>query len=1088
MASGSQGLPLIKSKIRVPRRQPTLLRRERLVNYLHENIDHKLILVSAGAGYGKTSLLIDYSHDTELPVCWYSLDRNDCHIFTFIEYLVAAIRERFAGFGESVLQAMRTFDGPDEAVEPFVRLLVNEIEERVDDYFVLVLDDFHHVTDSATVNALLDGLLLWLPEHCHIILASRGIPRRITLTRLASTNQVEGLGVDLLAFTGEEIHDLLHALGHNQVDQAQAQALADRSEGWITGVLLAAQANMGAVEEQVLTSSLASGGVFDFMAAEILERQPQPIQDFMLGSALLREMSPPLCDALLGIDNSAQILHDLAQDSLFISAIDAAAAWYQYHQLFREFLLARLEALTPDRYHSLCVAHADLMVNQGHWPEAIAAYLDAQAHAEAADAIEIIAADMFDAGSRSRMGDWVDALPEPVQGAHPRLLVFRGRIAAEMGEPVEALGYLERAQGIYEAQGDEIGTAQALVHTAFPQRVRGRLQDAIEACHAVLEMLGDKDSHTAMLARSQASICYCMQGQFDHGLREMSLALDIAHKAGDDVGAAYAVTDMGNIEVNRGNLRNAQKHFHQALLYWRKIGNQATLSSTLQGLGLVHQHLGQYIDAENRFSQALDNAQAVQDVRLEAYGLANMGDLLRDMGRYSEAIEAYDQGIAKAFASQTNYLILYMQATKGDALALRAGQSRSGPDSDLPPPEQDLHDAQRLLLETRDQIDPARMQQEAGLTSLALAQVALAQIDMDKAQEHAVKALNALSETGYVRDIARAHLMAALVAERRQTHPLAIEHLEQVGRLAQQLGTHQFIVAQGAAVYQLLDVLDAHPVEGLDATILRAELETLFPTTALQSNIQMVSRSVPIELLALNGGQVLHFGQIVTAWEADAARLLAFLLAANPQGLDRDQVTEMLWPEVSPARGSSRCYSTFHRLRSALAKEIISRRSGVYCLNPDSDYRYDVSEFEGLAALSQGDDGSAHLARRQAISLYRSDYLETCDLAWCDELRQALQVKMTGLLQQEAAYLARHHQLDEALSLYARFRVMDPFDERAHRGIIWCRGQLNDQAGVARQWQECQRLFADELGVEPSPETEALYQMILNGTKPPLPD
>ena len=121
--------PLIKTKVRTPRRHHALLRRKRLVDFIHNNIHHKLILISAGAGYGKTSLLIDYAHDSNLPVCWYSLDANDSHVFTFIEYLVASIRERFPQFGESVLEALRTYSGAPEAVEPFVRLLVNEIEE-----------------------------------------------------------------------------------------------------------------------------------------------------------------------------------------------------------------------------------------------------------------------------------------------------------------------------------------------------------------------------------------------------------------------------------------------------------------------------------------------------------------------------------------------------------------------------------------------------------------------------------------------------------------------------------------------------------------------------------------------------------------------------------------------------------------------------------------------------------------------------------------------------------------------------------------------------------------------------------------------
>ena len=140
--------PLIATKIRAPRRGPSLLRRERLLDQIHAGIDKKLILVSAGAGYGKTSLLVDFCHDTDLPVCWYTLDANDANPLTFVEYLVASIHERFPGFGDAVLGYLANRQGPAEDVEPLVRLLIHEIEEHTDRYFAIILDDYHEVIDS----------------------------------------------------------------------------------------------------------------------------------------------------------------------------------------------------------------------------------------------------------------------------------------------------------------------------------------------------------------------------------------------------------------------------------------------------------------------------------------------------------------------------------------------------------------------------------------------------------------------------------------------------------------------------------------------------------------------------------------------------------------------------------------------------------------------------------------------------------------------------------------------------------------------------------------------------------------------------
>ena len=272
MSSVYPGFPLITSKIRRPRRQPSVLPRRRLIDALHNSVEHKLILVSAAAGYGKTSLLIDYAHDTELPVCWYSLDHNDGHVFTFIEYLVASIRQRFPQFGQRVLDALHSYSGPPEAVEPFVRLILSEIEENVDQYFVLILDDYHQVAESPSVNALIDGLLVYLPEHCHLVLASRGVPRQLNLTRLVARLEVQGLGAEHLRFTTDEISQVLAKLGRKDLSEGQIRLLAERSEGWITGVLLAAQTDWTGTAHDIMSLSGESPGVFEFMATEILEK------------------------------------------------------------------------------------------------------------------------------------------------------------------------------------------------------------------------------------------------------------------------------------------------------------------------------------------------------------------------------------------------------------------------------------------------------------------------------------------------------------------------------------------------------------------------------------------------------------------------------------------------------------------------------------------------------------------------------------------------------------------------------------------------------------------------------------------------
>ena len=1066
----STSYPLIATKIRTPRLRQTHLRRERLLNYVHNSIQNKLILIAAGAGYGKTSLLIDYAHDTDLPVCWYSLDANDAHVPTFVEYLVAAIRERFPQFGAPVRALLQSHTGPPEDVEPFVRVLIHEMEHTINTYFVLVLDDYHEVIESEPINALIDGLLRYLPEQCHIILASRGIPRRLTLTRLAARQEVAGLGVEHLRFTAEEIRALLCSLGRLDLTEAQITALAERSEGWITGVLLAAQGGWTGAAQDIVQLSGASGGVFDYMAEEILGRQAPEVQRFLLGSALLNEMTPPVCDALLEIDNSADLLRRLSEQGMFTFPLDAEGAWYQYHQLFREFLVTKLEHDDPSEYRRLCLRQAGLMANRGNWQRAIDGYLAAHAYQEAADTIEIVAHEAFDAGHWDALKGWIDHLPEEVLEQHPRLLVYRARIHTETGALGEAAPLLERAYAVYRAREDALGAARTLVQTATLQRFRGRLRDAIQMSRQALQVVEDRDRLAATLAHRNIGICEVMLGHLPEGIEELQRGLHLAESASDDVNAAHIINDLGAAETMRGELVRARQYYHQALMYWRKIGNPSALALSLQNLGVMHHYLGQYAEAESRFQEASSRARDAADTRIEAYARTSQGDLYRDTARYDEALQCYEDALRLIPSAQVDHLAIYVEDAIGCVYRLKG----------------DLQRAEQSVMEAVDQIRPEEMAYEFGLCRLSQGALALREERPDKARPLLEEARTLFARSESRRDLARAHMTLAALAQYEHDADGVRANLEEVVRLTRELGSHQVIVAEGLAHPQVLDAAAGLDIAGLDLVHIRAEIAQLSPSDEPEMRV-LPGATQPLAFLALNGAQVFKGGDLVTDWESASARGLAFLFLSYPEGLRRDRVIDLLWPEVSQARGNSLFHSTIYRLRSALFKDVLVHENGLYRINPNCPYSYDVAEFTRLAKLGRGIGEVARQARVHAIALYHTPFLEPHEDEWCLEIRAALQREMIALLLLEAYVLAQEGQPPEAERHYLRALGFDSYDERAHRGIMWCRAANGDRAGALHQYRECARLLASELDVAPEHETVALHEAIVAGQVPPAP-
>jgi len=281
--------PII-TKTLTPSRPADLVRRERLLDFLHEHIDRKLIFIAAPAGYGKTTLLVDFAHETDLTVCWYSLDATDRDLRTFIEGLLASLRRRYPGFGKETQSVLEASVSLGEDVLSIAGTLINEMVAAIPEWFVLILDDFHHVEDAFEVTRFLSTLLTYQPEHCHLIIASRTVPGTLPFISLAARGEVEGLGPADLRFTPEEIRRLFDQDPSLRLSPEEVERLTIESEGWIAGILLARHALNR--RGDLWARARASGcPLYEYLASEVLEGQEPPIQAFLLASSTLEEMN-----------------------------------------------------------------------------------------------------------------------------------------------------------------------------------------------------------------------------------------------------------------------------------------------------------------------------------------------------------------------------------------------------------------------------------------------------------------------------------------------------------------------------------------------------------------------------------------------------------------------------------------------------------------------------------------------------------------------------------------------------------------------------------------------------------------------------
>ncbi len=1060
--------PRAVTKILIPGKRANLVHRPRLVDFLHEQIQRKLFLISASAGYGKTSVLIDFAHDTTLPVCWYSLDSSDRDPKTFLEYLLASLRRRFPDFGS---RTERLLSDPLALrdVDVVVGTLVTEIHETIPDYFAIILDDYHAIDESDSVNHIVDTFLRLLPENAHLILSSRALPSKLTLTRLTARQEIAGLGVSDLRFTAEEIRALVQANYQVELSERAASQLAEYSEGWITGILLTTHALWRGLMQDLVRVQGTQSHVFSYLASEVLSQQSPELQRFLLDSSILDQLDPATCNDLLNLNDAAQVLRTIEQKNLFVVRLEEAAPWYRYHHLFQGFLQARLMESDVTRWLELNRRAAIHFEARAAWDHSIAHYLKARAFDEVARVVENIAQETFDAGRWTTLATWIDALPAALLDTHPDLIVYRGRILDETGERASAVEKYSHALRIYEQQGDSTGTARALVKQASCWRVQGRYQEAIQACQRALALAGIEAKREIADAHRILGISHGMLGDLKKDISELELALKEYMTLNDLPRIALLHHDLGVALRSAGSL-DAQKHFQQALDYWRRAKNAPGLANSLNSVGVGYHHQGLFTQAIEMLEQALIESRRSGQLRIEAFALASLADVYRDLGEYARAQQSDQTAYEIARQINEGFVITYALNALSETYRLTG----------------DLPMAQQLARQALEQAESHRSNYEIGLVRLSLGILNNTQGDADGAIESLNRAIELLERSGAKRDCARAHFHIAHVNFLQRRYRPAGEHLKTAAELGIGLGEHQFAIADRKLLSSLIRYAISKSIGAGFYEQLIKTIDSLAPPSrgALIPEHPKI-RIQRVETRALGTATVFVDGRQITntEWDSAAAKELFFFLLANPQGLPKEKILSTLWSAVSPAKANGVFHSTAYRLRHAVSPNCLVYDNGLYQIDPDLNVWYDVRAFEQL--MSEAERAVAAESRiqywREAIALYQGEYFEDSYKDWSIPIRTNLLDQYIHALTSLANWHNGGGKAEEAIALYQKVLAKDNYREDIYRSIMRLQVKSGDRGGALKTYQSCVQILRDEVGVGPSPETQQLYNVITTG-------
>jgi DNA-binding SARP family transcriptional activator len=1099
-----RGPGLLRTRLVAPRLPPACLPRSDLVERLRGGFQGRVVAVVAGAGYGKSTLLAQALQGLAQPFAWLSCDERIGSSRAFLAHLAAGLEARFPGVG-----ARLSLEGSSEDQ---VAELCNEILDTISDDFVFAIDDVHALSGSPAAQAL--GLLVRdLPATAHLALTSRTeLP--FALAPLHAAGALE-LTEESLVLSERESAQLLRGVGLSIGDDA-ARELHQQTEGWLVGVLLAAQGR-----GQVGARRFAGRGRYvDYLAEEVLGRQPPEVTSFLEETCVLERFTPELAEAVSARPDARRLIAHLLASHLFTVSLEGEGEWYRYHHVLRAFLRRRLAEGGEARAAELHRRAGRGWLEAGEPAEAVRHFLAAGDPELAVDALEPVAEEMVTTPEADSLAEWLERIPADLWSSRPALVLARAWLLVGRREHEAAVHALEQAIDDLLDVGEQERAAIAFFRLLAVLTAAGASPHTrgVAAGERFLPRL-DPNARMLPLARIMLATSYAYACRYEEAEEELRAALELPAASQFPALAVYAATNRAFfIDHYQGRSHKALASLDQAVAWLEAHHGEDQLAY----LGWAHGYRAVLLGHLGRWAETLRAAEQWREaMQRSGQGLvartaswARFG-ALAGLGRWEE-LEAELSAAAPAVARLPGSLFSFRWHVGAAQLA---AERRDG-----------ARVAQEIEAATAS--DHPRFYQATVFADLALAAWGVGLIE---------RARQLVGEARIAARVAKArwaHARAALIGAAvwgpgptgdallgealelssgyeelwaQRERALAAELLSralagglgppgQAARLAAACGAEVFTECANRLASAPSDVRSqlAQVVSGAPGVDRRVVQRLLGADGARVRAADGRGRSrrpqprPPLAFVAL-GGFAVRRGPVAvppTAFRRERGRtLLAALLCAG-RPVHREKLLDWFWPALSPERGMRAFHVTLYELRRALepelergaASSVIAAEGETYRLALGEDDTYDAADFLALArSPTTVERGEAQVVRLHAAERAYTGTLfpEWPYAAWAEACRADVERVHMMVLQELAEACAAAGQPQAAAVRYQALVSLDPEREAWHRGLMRAYAQAGERALALRQYHACRKVLRDELGVEVTAETRALYRQLL---------
>ena len=647
MSDIKDAYPLILNKVASPHYATPTLRRARLIDWLNEASGCRAAVIAADAGYGKTTLLWQWEREVGFPCYWYKLDRNDRDWTFHISYLIESVSKRHKDFGRRAHSMLQQLGGPGSSRPGVAAYLLADMHEKLTEPCTFIIDDWQYVNAVTEVRGLWNQILRDAPPTCRFVFASRVKPR-LQFARFKTHLGYAELRTDALRFTEPEIDELFRDIYDDPLDPTDVAELERRTEGWAASLQLvevSLRERPSPEDRREFIQSITAttdSDLFDFLAEEVLDQQPEETRNFLLTTSILQQITPEVAERLAGVHDGRRELTELEHRGLFTNRLDDVR--YRYHNLFRDFLERRLIAERSEaEVVGLHIHTASYFETTEQWPEAIHHYLRAGLQRQAARLIAKYGEDVVASGRLGLVDEWLRQLPYEMIKQNARLSLLYGEACGIRGEWERALEALNRARHYFSRKGDRRLEALACLKLSSVYSNYGDTERSADAAEAGVAIVPPDAVGTRLRLEGNVALTRLwFSGPLQAVVSECERIARQATELGMDHFAAIGHHNAGEIQLRMGLVTAALVNLEKAAGYWNQTPtNPFAFNEDLTTALLLD---GQMDRARAFATEAI--RRTAPWPRPRAHALHGLARVLANEGRFDQAITVLEEATA----------------------------------------------------------------------------------------------------------------------------------------------------------------------------------------------------------------------------------------------------------------------------------------------------------------------------------------------------------------------------------------------------------------------------------------------------------